>query len=108
MAGYSRARARVPGQLEALVCGNLREDEALQLLRTVQTAVPAAPLPPERSPRRRVAQLPRGARVRQHGAPNPDEQNSALEVYFQARGRDAPAPSQPAPGRSPTPPTFAV
>ena len=108
MAGSSsRARARVPGQIEALVCGNLREDEALQLLRTVQTAVPAAPLPPERSPRRRVAQLPRGARTRQLLAPNPDEQNSALEVYFQARA--ATPPPRPNHRRvAARPPTLAV
>ena len=57
------------------------------MLATLQRAVPASPLPAAATPRRRVVQLPVGARTRQHVASNPQEENCAVDVYFQV-GRD--------------------
>ena len=75
-------------ELEALVCGNLREDEARGMLESLRAAVPAAPLPAALSPRRRIVRVPAGRAVtRQHVASNPDEVNGALEVLFQV-GQD--------------------
>ena len=69
-------------ELEALVCGNLKEAEALEMLATLQRAVPASPLPPAASPRRRVVELPVGSRTRQHVVSNPQEVNSAVGVSY--------------------------
>ena len=76
--------------LEALVCGNMREAEARSLLASLQKAVPAAPLPPERRPVRRVRRLRRdadGVAVRQFVGANAAEKNGACELFFQV-GRD--------------------
>ena len=66
--------------LEALVCGNMREAEARSLLASLQKAVPAAPLPPERRPVRRVRRLRRdadGVAVRQFVGANAAEKPAA-------------------------------
>ena len=71
-------------ELDALVCGNVREDEARAMARQLQRAVASAPLPAMDSPHRKVVQLPVGARTRQHVAPRSrDDDLGALEIYFQ-------------------------
>ena len=50
----------------------------------LQAALPGAPLPEDVEVRRSVRQLPlREAALQQFVAANPDEANSAVEVYFQ-------------------------
>ena len=77
-------------QLEAFVAGNLREDEAAEMVRGVRAALPAAPLAAERLPARRLRRLPAGGATRQYLAGNPEEPNGALEMYLQVgdEGRD--------------------
>ena len=77
-------------QLEAFVAGNLRENEAAEMVRGVRAALPAAPLAAERLPVRRLRRLPPGGATRQFLAGNPEEPNGALEMYLQVgeMGRD--------------------
>ena len=70
-------------QLEAFVAGNLRENEAAEMVRGVRAALPAAPLAAERLPVRRLRRLPPGGATRQFLAGNPEEPNGALEMYLQ-------------------------
>jgi len=70
-------------QLEAFVAGNLRENEAAEMVRGVRAALPAAPLAAERLPIRRLRRLPPGGATRQFLAGNPEEPNGALEMYLQ-------------------------
>lgn len=70
-------------QLEVLVTGNLREAEAATMVRQVADVLPTAPLPPELVPQRRVRVLPLAGATQQWVAENPDEANSALELYLQ-------------------------
>ena len=51
-------------QLEAFVAGNLRENEAAEMVRGVRAALPAAPLAAERLPIRRLRRLPPGGATR--------------------------------------------
>jgi len=77
---------------EGLVCGNFDEADALAMLAKLQQALPGRPLPDDASGARAVRKLPAGQPlVQQFVAANPDEANSALEVYFQVgpdRGDD--------------------
>ena len=79
-------RALLPDTLlEAFLVGNLEESEARRMVSSVTAAIPsAAPLAPADIPVRRVRMLPTGKPlVRQYVAPNPEELNSATEVYVQ-------------------------
>ena len=70
-------------ELEAFVCGNMVEAEAEAVVRQLQNALPAKPLPEERRPVRRVRKVPAGAALQQFVAENSAEENSATEIYFQ-------------------------
>ena len=70
--------------LEAFIAGNVNQIEAEKIVDKTMAALPAsAPLDAADIPRRRVRILPSGRTLRQYKAPNPDEMNSATEVYFQ-------------------------
>jgi insulysin len=70
-------------QLEVLVTGNLREAEAAAMVRQVADALPTSPLLAELVLQRRVRVLPLAGATQQWVAENPDEANSALELYLQ-------------------------
>jgi len=70
-------------ELEGLVCGNVVEAEAEAVVRQLQGALPARPLPRERRPTRLVRRLPVGATLQQFVVVNADEVNSGVEVLFQ-------------------------
>lgn len=70
-------------EMEALVCGNVEAREAEALVRRLQASLPAQPLPSSRTPLRRVRKLPVGRTLQQFTASNPQEENAAIEVYFQ-------------------------
>ena len=74
--------------LECLLVGNLDESQASDMVEATRLAIPAkAALSRDAIPRRRVRVLPRGRTLRQYAAPNPEEKNSACEIYLQV-GRD--------------------
>jgi hypothetical protein len=83
-----QARLLPEVEVEALLCGNVVPEQATQLVAKLQAALASKPLPRERRPVRRLRMLPEGERaLRQFVAANPDEVNSATEVYLQV-GRD--------------------
>ncbi|KAK9862426.1 hypothetical protein WJX84_001898 [Apatococcus fuscideae] len=70
--------------VEALVMGNLDQEEAQQLGKTVAKLLPSAPLPGSERPGERIVQLPEGRSfLHRQPARNPEEDNSVAEVYFQ-------------------------
>ena len=70
--------------LEAFVVGNFDEEDTSKMVTAITQAVPAATtLSADQIPRRRTRILPVGRVLRQFTAPNPDELNSATEVYLQ-------------------------
>lgn len=71
-------------EFESLIAGNLREDEATAMVRQLNEVLPTTPLAHERVPQRPVRVLPLGGTTQQWIAGNPDEANSALEMYLQA------------------------
>jgi len=73
-------------ELEAFVCGNVRDSEAQAVVAQLRSALPAAPLPLEERPRRRTRRLAASGGdgvTRQFVATNAAEINSAVEVYLQ-------------------------
>ena len=71
-------------EMEVFVAGNVNEADAANVLESLQKTLGSAPLPEAERPVRLVRKLPAGRPVtRQHLAKNPDEPNSACEVYFQ-------------------------
>ena len=69
--------------IEAFVCGNVRPEEAAQIISELQRALPMAPLPAGRQPSRRIRQVPLGGHLQQFVAANPAESNSATEQLYQ-------------------------
>ena len=76
-------------ELEALVCGNVDEAGATSLLRSVQAALPSAPLPRERRPERRVRRVPLAGATQQFAVANAAEPNSAFEMHLQVGSDEA-------------------
>ena len=70
-------------QVEAFLYGNLRAEEAVDVVVQLCRALPMRPLPTSRAPVRRVRRLPRGSSLQQFVASSPSETNSAVEVYYQ-------------------------
>ncbi|EOD38401.1 peptidase M16 [Emiliania huxleyi CCMP1516] len=77
-------------EVEALLCGNVAEGQATQLVLKLLNALGSRPLPVARRPVRRVRVLPAGERtLQQFVAASQAEVNSATEVYFQVGGDEA-------------------
>eukprot|EP00898_Chlorokybus_atmophyticus_P006740 jgi/Chlat1/7067/Chrsp57S06767 len=79
---------------ECFIIGNLRGEEATELVKSIDTLLKdkmgARPPHPGQLPERRIVKLPEGANYcLQEAAPNAEDLNSALELYFQV-GRDQP------------------
>lgn len=70
--------------MTALVYGNISEDVAIDIVRSVQHTLDFKPLPDDQRPQRRVVKPPLGGRVFSRQAhPNLNDKNSAIEVYYQ-------------------------
>ena len=70
--------------LETFVAGNVDQGDAARMLGAVTKGIPSrGALDSARIPRRQVRILPPGRLLQQFVAPNPNEQNSATEVYLQ-------------------------
>lgn len=69
--------------LRALVSGNISKESAIEMVKSVQSAMGYKPLPDIEQIHRRVVQSPIGKDVFTRNAhPNEDDNNSAIEVFF--------------------------
>ena len=82
-------------EAEGFMGGNVREAEARTLFDQMRAALPCAPLPPASRATRQVRRvggpIGRGGVTRQFLATNPEESNSAAEVYLQIGGDEGEA-----------------
>lgn len=69
--------------VKALVSGNMSEESAIELVKSVQTAIGYKPVPDIEQIHRRVVQAPIGTDIYTRNVhPNEDDNNSAIDVYF--------------------------
>lgn len=67
-----------------LAAGNISEEGALDMIASVQATLKFAPLPKVERVERRIVQMPAGEElVLRQVHPNADDNNSAIELYFQ-------------------------
>lgn len=75
-------------RMTSLVCGNIHEADAIKMMRSVQSTLAFEPLAPSEMITRRAARLPVEREVFYRIAnPNTDDNNSAIEVFFQVGPR---------------------
>eukprot|EP00177_Eucheuma_denticulatum_P002205 GFKZ01003943.1.p1 GENE.GFKZ01003943.1~~GFKZ01003943.1.p1 ORF type:complete len:1005 (+),score=138.94 GFKZ01003943.1:271-3285(+) len=70
----------------AMAYGNITESAFLEIMHSVCNTIAFAPLPEVERSRGRIVQLPVGHHLFSRQAhPNPDDKNSAIEVYYQLK-----------------------
>lgn len=70
--------------ISAIICGNLTKESAISMVKSVQESIGYAPLPEIEQLKRRVVQVPIGRDIFSRMAhPNPEDNNSAIDVFFQ-------------------------